>query len=436
MGKGTQALHKLWRFLGSTRLAAILLAALLLASLLASLFPKMPSDPAARQPWLAAVELRYGNATGLLHTLGLFDPYHAPWFLGLLAALLLNTFVCTIQRLPRLRRFLTRSWRRSRPGHPSQAHPQGNETTRSTNPVAERGLWAQAGSLVSHSAALLLVTAVLARPALGWTESGVMLLPGQVYSPARNPALTVEAGQLTIERHPEGQVRNYRVPLTIEVDGARVTSQTVGISHPLAVRGIAFHLQSYGPAAQVTTPEQTYNLPFAGGLAQEVALPEAGARLRMTYQPEAVSPDELKEATLFVEATTDEGALLGSGTVADGDEIVVQGTPVAFSLGYYTTWQISHDPTFGLAVAAASLMLAGMLVPLWVPQRRLWHRPESTPTHTASSGESDGGSEPLADKNPSADKNPFAGGNRFADGTPLVDEPPSATHAQGEDDGQ
>ena len=251
-----------------------------------------------------------------------------------------------------------------------------------------------------------------------------MLLPGQAYSPARNPTLTVEAGQLTIERHPEGQPRNYRIPLAIEVDGSQVASQAVRINHPLTIRGIAFHLQSYGPAAQVTTPEQTYNMPFAGGLTQEVALPEAGARLRMTYQPEMVSRNELEKATLFVEATTDEGALLGSGTVADGDEIVVQGTPVTFSLGYYTTWQISHDPTFGLAVAAASLMLAGLLVPLWLSQRGLWHRLEGTPAHTVSSGESDGGLEPLADKNPSAD------GNRW------VDEPPSATNAQGEANGQ
>ena len=424
MGKGTQALHKLWRFLGSTRLAGILLAALLLASLLASLFPQMPSDPATREPWLAAVRLRFGNATGPLHTLGLFDAYHAPWFLGLLAALLLNTFVCTIQRMPRLWRSLTRSQQWGRPGYRSQAHPQGDGTTRSASLVAKRGLWAQAGSLVSHSAALLLATAVLARPALGWTESGVMLWPGQVYSPVRNPTLAVEAGQLTIERHPEGQPRNYRVPLTIELDGALVTSQLVRINHPLTVRGIAFHLLAFGPAAQVTTPEQTYDLPFNEGLAQEVMLAEAGVRLRIVYQPEAVSPDELEKATLFVEATTPEGAFLGSGTVADGDEIVVQETPIAFSLGHYTTWQISHDPTFGLALAAASLMLAGMLVPLWVPQRRAWPRLQGAPASLVDSGEFDGGSEPLADENP------------FADGNHWVEEPPSATSAKGEADGQ
>ena len=101
-------MRKLWRFLGSTPLAAVLLAVLLLASLAASLLPQMPADPAAREAWLSAVELRYGNATGLLHALGWFDAYHAPWFLALLIALLLNTLICTVQRFPRLWKSLTR----------------------------------------------------------------------------------------------------------------------------------------------------------------------------------------------------------------------------------------------------------------------------------------------------------------------------------------
>lgn len=86
MGTATRPLHNLWRALGSTRLAAILLAAALLASSLASLFPQMPADPAAYEPWLAAVTSRYGRTTRLLSALGLFDAYHAPWFLALLAA--------------------------------------------------------------------------------------------------------------------------------------------------------------------------------------------------------------------------------------------------------------------------------------------------------------------------------------------------------------
>jgi hypothetical protein len=33
---------------------------------------------------------------------------------------------------------------------------------------------------------------------------------------------------------------------------------------------------------------------------------------------------------------------------------------------------VSRDLTFGLAVAAACLMLAGIVISLWVPQQRIW----------------------------------------------------------------
>jgi hypothetical protein len=253
-------LRKLWHLSGSTRLAAILLAALLLTSLLASLFPQMPAKPASQDTqgaWLEAAALRYGKATASLYALGLFDVYHTPWFLVLLAALLFNIFACTVQRLPRLWRICT-----------------------------ERRSWTQAGTLVSHVAAMLLLVTVVARPALGWQENGVILSPGQVYPIGHGQAFAVEAGLLAVDRYPDGQPRDYRVPLTILADTSPVLTQTVRLNHPLTFRGVTFYLQSYEPAGQ------------------------------------------------------------------------------------YTVWQVSHDPTFGLAIGLAGLFLAGTVMWLWAPQQR------------------------------------------------------------------
>ena len=248
MGTITRWLRDLWRLLGSTRLAAILLAALLLASLLASLFPQVPTEPAAQDAqgaWLEAVALRYRQATGPLHALGLFDVYHTPWVLALLAALLLNTFACTIQRLSRLWRICT-----------------------------EQGRWVQASTLVSHTAALLLLMAVAARPALGWQESGVILSPGQIYPVGHGRDFAVQAGPLTVDRYPDGQPKAYGVPLTILADAAPIMTRTVRLNHPLAFQGVAFHLQSYGPAEQTTIWQVSHDPTFgpAIGLAGLVLL--------------------------------------------------------------------------------------------------------------------------------------------------------------------
>jgi cytochrome c biogenesis protein len=200
MGTATRWLRSFWRILGSIRLAAALLFALLLASALASLFPQMPDDPSVREPWLAAAKSRYGPVTGLWRTLGLFDVYRSPLFLALFAALLLNTCVCTVQRVTSLcssfarapvviqsavfyekaalsaawpvaqgadavgvaRRCLARRGYRVRCAHDA----------RSAYLYAERGKWGRLGSPISHAAAIAFFVALLLGPALSWQDRG------------------------------------------------------------------------------------------------------------------------------------------------------------------------------------------------------------------------------------------------------------------------
>jgi hypothetical protein len=257
MGAITRWLRTVWVLWGSTRLAAILTAALLLAALLASLFPQMPTEPATQSPWLAAVAQRYGQSTGLLSALGLLGIDRSPWFLVLLAALLLNTLACTAQRLPRLWRICT-----------------------------EQGGWARAGTLVSHLAMVLLLALLIGRSTLSWHEGGVTLAPGQVYPVGHGQGFAVQAGPLAVDRHPDGQPKDYRVPLTILVDAAPLMTRTVRINHPLTFRGVTFYLQGY------RTDEQS------------------------------------------------------------------------------TVWQVSHDPTIALAIGLVGLFLIGIVVSLWLPQRR------------------------------------------------------------------
>jgi cytochrome c biogenesis protein len=418
MGATTRVLRILWRALGSTQLAAIMLAVLLVALALASLFPRLPVDLGARESWLAAATLRYGTLTSLLRTLGLFDAYRTPWFLALLAALLLNTLVCTMQRLPRLWQSLVKSAPIARPvafyegfahhaewpvssladglaaaqavlaAHRYRHRIEGDEEAACVSIHAERSRWAQASTAVSHIAALLLLSAVLLRPALAWQETGVTLLPGQSYSTGHGRDFSVKSGPILIERHANGQPRDLRVPLTVVADATPVVTRIVRINHPLTFHGVAFHLRDYGPAAQVTAPEGTFPVAFSGDQTQEITLPEAGLVLRTALQA--------SQEDLFVEALTPDGVVLGSGRVSDGEQLTVQGVPVTFALSSYTVWQVSHDPTFGLAVGAAGLLLAGTLTSLWVPRRRLWLRIDARKAQMVGSGTFDGAFQTLA----------------------------------------
>jgi ABC-type transport system involved in cytochrome c biogenesis permease subunit len=338
------------RALGSRSLAAVLLGALLLATLLVSLFPQAPGQAAARGPWLAAAALRYGKSTATLDALGLFDAYHTPWFLALLTALLFNTLVCTVQRVPRLWRSLTRPAAGPRP---EAVH--------------------QATSLVSHLAAVALVVAIAARPVLVTEETGVKLLPGQAHSFDQDRNLTVKTGSLAVDLYPGGQPRDYRVPLALVSEGSPVVTETVHLNQPATFHGVAFYLQGYGPAAEVIAPEGTFRVALAGDQSREVALAAAGVALRLAYQPDG--------SGLFVEALDTSSAnptAIGSGLVGDGEQIQVRGVPIVLRLTHYTIWQVGRDPTFGVAVGAAGLLLAAVLASLWLPQV-LTRRRRATP---------------------------------------------------------
>ena len=412
-------LRTFWRALGSTRLAAVLLFVLLLVSLLAGLFPRIPHDPAAREEWLALASLRYRGATGLARSLGLFQGHGSPWFLVPLAALTLNLSVCTLQRLPRLWRALTRvptivrpeafigaagrhstgrqaEWpvasleqglsdvcaslrargRRHRlwikPAEQSAPSPAAYVT-------AERGRWGIAGTALSHVAVLALTGVLVAGPALRWQETGIVLVPGQSYTTRHGHSLTIQAGAVGQVRAATGQTAEDQVLLTVseagpDAEGGPLVSRVVRVGQPLTYRGVSFHLEGSGPAVRVVSPQDSAVLPTADGQSQQITLPDIGLVLDIAYQSEREMPQGRDSAPLYVQVRATEGNTLGSGYVADGQEIVVEGIPLAFSLSHYTVWQVGHDPTFGFAMGAGGLLLVGIVVSLWVPHRRLWLR--------------------------------------------------------------
>ena len=129
-------------------------------------------------------------------------------------------------------------------------------------------------------------------------------------------------------------------------------------------------------------------LVLGGTQAEVVALPEAGVTLQVAYQPE--------EGALFVEVLAADGLLLGSGSVVHGQQIEVAGVPITFRLTHYSLWQVSRDPTFAFALAAAGLFLVAAVVSLWVPHRRLWLRVDGGRAQMVGSGDWGGAFDTLA----------------------------------------
>jgi cytochrome c biogenesis protein len=411
-------LARLWRFLGSTRLAVVLLVTVTLAALVGTLFPQltpdMATDPAAVARWLTTAQEKYGFRFGLYRALGLFDVYHSPWFLALVAALLLNTVVCTLDRLrvlwravrarPRIEQ--VEAFYERMPSHVSLAvasveqgervfgwvlgrrryHAVTERRGGVTYLFAERNRLARLATLVTHTSLVLLVLGFLWSGWGGWRERAVALGPGQVCDVGHGRSFAVRSDGLEIDRYSSGQPSDYRAYLTVLEKGAEVMRKTVRVNDPLTYRGVSFYLYSYGPAGrvratdaegqpvplqtesgqEVTSGEITLN--FAGeGDGQEVAVPSRDFTMRLVFYYQGPS--------LFVQATrSGEAKPFGTGSIREGDSLKLGDVTFEFALDRYIVLQMVHDPGFKLVVLAGFLVMGGLIVSLYFPHKRLWAR--------------------------------------------------------------
>jgi len=210
------------RWFGRPKVAAALFLVALVGVALGTFFPQRPDDPAARARWEEAVRARYGALAAPLERLGLFRWYTSPALWAALALPVLATVLCTLNRWPGLR---PRLLRLSAPS------------------------W---GTLVIHLALPLFLLA-LALSGLGGHEDRT--LPVGETGAALASGLALRCDAVSLERHPDGSVADYRVDVTVLEDGREVRRGTVRPNIPLRVGDVAVFL--YGYAVQEGRPVVT-----------------------------------------------------------------------------------------------------------------------------------------------------------------------------------
>ena len=417
MAQGKSLPGKMWRrswhFLSSLKLAVILLIAVTVISLLGTLFPQLAPeiahDPQASARWLAMAREKYGARAGLYETLGLFDVYHSPGFTLLIIALILNTLVCTINRFKatwravsaRPRLIMPDTFFERTPCHASLALAQevgAAEAARgalarrhyrvlaekqqgTTYLYADRNRWARLGTLITHLSVVLIVLGFVWSQGWGWREPAVALGPGQLYQVGHGNSFQVRCDGFEVERYSGGLPKDYRARLTILQGGSEVVSKVVRVNDPLSYRGVGFYLSSYGPAARVQAndgmreplpvgvrgeraSEGEVVLNFAGeGEGWDLLVPSLDLDLHVVFYYEGPS--------LFVQATRGDQSIFAN-FIHDGEAVELEGARFEFALDRYVVLQVVSDPGFKLAISAAFLVMAGLIVSLYFPHRRIW----------------------------------------------------------------
>ena len=264
-----------WRLFTNVRWAIGIISFLALASLMGVVVPQAPAsvrgDAAAEGRWLAVQEGRFGFLTDVMNSLGLFDVFHARWFVYALALLVVSVAVCTASRLPPIWRAVNRPPKRvsdayfrgarhrigyATPAEGSRLEPvlrrrlYAVERYQEGDTVylfADRFQFAQLATFVSHLALIIFLAAALVSRFSGFSN-GMMIAEGDSgpVFPLKHPRqMQVQLLDAVGRFSPEGQPLEYSSRLAIYDGGEEVKRCTTTVNSPCSYRGYRFHQAAY-----------------------------------------------------------------------------------------------------------------------------------------------------------------------------------------------
>jgi cytochrome c biogenesis protein len=304
--------------------------------------------------------------------------------------------------------------------------------------AAERGHWREGGSLVFHTAFYLLLVGVVIGHTLGFTgqvnlvegESFVdtrlsyeASVPGRLFGLADHTGFRATLDDFQASYHPDGTPADFVSRMTLQGADGEPTTTDVRVNHPAAIDGMKLYQMRFGMAPRVIVrladgrvlhdaPVLLSELPGAnqftgiakipvgGGEIPEMALELAllpDAAVTAEGAPFSASPrveNPLLFANVYVgdlglerpvppsELLRDWGPAQIAGQLAIGEgegAEVADGLTVEFAdLAMWSGFQVSRQPGRGILLAAAGLILIGLIPSLYAYRRRIWVTAEPT----------------------------------------------------------
>ncbi len=263
-----------WRLLTSVRVAVFYIATLATFGMLGVLIPQVPEamrgNDAAIAAWLEVKRGTFGPFTDTMHRLGLFEVFHAKWFLFALGYLVVNVTTCVANRWSPTFRNVFRPPRRVPDSFFERAHNRTSlprvdaavllatlgklryrvEATGepgATYLFADRHPWTQLATFVSHLALILFISGGLVTWLTGFSAE---IFTGEgttapLFAVSNPNQLQVRIDSATGRFGEEGNALDFRSQLTIFKNGEEVAHGTTTVNDPFKYGGYRFHQAAF-----------------------------------------------------------------------------------------------------------------------------------------------------------------------------------------------
>lgn len=418
-GASKSVVEWLWRLFSSVRLAIILILVItglsLLGALLIQVPPEVARDPHFYSYWVdTAARSKVGVWAPLLSTLRLFDVFRSPWFVIAGTLLMLNIFVCSVNRWSAI----SLSLRGGVIRHQADFYRSGSALNELATPVpageaavitervlksqgyrvrtendedrvhiaADKNRYYRLGTYLSHFSLILFVLAFITGNYFGFRESSFTVPVGAIRGVGYETGLSLELTSFVDEYYENGMPKDYRSQVVLYEDGQAVRQALIRVNHPLVYKGVRFYQSYFGRVAKMLVKDEDGRPIFDNSVPLDSSfqvqgyrydegffdLPDKGLSIRL-ISPAQNSDNSMIPAGQLAVDVRQGGEQINLRLLEPGNPREVSGLEYTF-LGEskYSGFQVSRDPTNALIWIASTLFVIGICAVFYFPYRQIW----------------------------------------------------------------
>lgn len=407
----------MWKLFSSPKLAFILICLIAVASLAGALITQAPigvrDDPTSYARWLAQIRPKYGMATAVLNSAGLFNVFGTWWFRLLMAFLAANIMVCSMNRGGRILRAAISKpkivvpdtfFKRAKLQNVITVHgltaEEGEAALRKSlrrgryrvlsersgdalHLFADRNRFAPAGTLLHHLSLVATLVGFLVGNMLGYEDRAFVVAEGTTKS-IGNTGLAVSLETFADEYYTDGMPKDYVSHVVLLEQGEKVREADVRVNSPLLYNGTRLHQSFFGPAAVLEVHDGS------GALIAQETVPLSW-RSRERPVGSFLIPSRGLEIFIIGPASGFIDSVIAAGQVRMevyniGDSSpftmsnLIQGQPETVGGITYTFvrerqfsgFQVINNPGRPILWASAIAMVLGLMWVIYFPHRQIW----------------------------------------------------------------
>lgn len=411
---------RIWRLFTSVRLALILILMLAAAVFAGTMIDQAPAsviaDPSAYAAWLERAEGKYGVFwTKVFDFLRFFNVYYSLWFRLLVALLVANIIVCTLNRWKGI--WTTTFRTRIRMGDAFFVHSRYHAAEVAQMPVetaaervrhafgraryrvqteagdatvavfADKNRFSRFGTFLTHLSLVTLLGGAVIGSLWGFRDDEFIVAEGTTRDVGRDTGISVYLDHFTDEYDPAGPAKDFRSDLVLYENGEEVKRGTIHVNDPMSYKGIRFFQSFFGQTAVMEVKNEAGDVLFSDSvpLAWQTRdgnrpvgtfnLPENNFSVYVIGPRTGETDPMVPAGEMRVEVYAQ-----NNGPMAAPSENLIQGRPeelagLTFTFvreSRFTGLQVAKDPGVNIVWISAGLMVVGLAMLFYFPPKRIW----------------------------------------------------------------